>query len=411
MAEGTPTETLTILGWRIDTRRLTIQLPAEKADSWDADLEALIQDGDKGEPIKLKRLETIQGRNVHFSRIIPGAMHFQSRMYAAIKRARRHNQMMLRVEERQDLRLLRHLLATAKQGVSLNNVVSRLPDHIGRSDAFEGGIGGYDLTSGKAWRFAIPAEYKNVKSQNFLEYLACMTQLMCMLAECPWTEGDCFLSVGDNKSAIGWIHKSKFKPEEKSEQATHLALARHVTMLLADLNVIQFGQWLPGIDNGVADALSREHEMSDIELTRLIAASYPEQVPTGFQINPLRHDVSSWVRYWLQHTNGTKESPPAISIRATRGGKGGSTSCTNVSCSTTCSSDSLPHTNDTSCSERSLKKPVTTSGQCPQKDMITWLRAHAVPPSTLYARPSSSPVGTTPARIRTESLRLFYEGN
>jgi hypothetical protein len=67
MVEGTPTKTLTILGWRIDTRRLTIQLPVEKADSWDADLEALIQDGNKGELIKLKCLETIQGQNVHFS--------------------------------------------------------------------------------------------------------------------------------------------------------------------------------------------------------------------------------------------------------------------------------------------------------------------------------------------------------
>jgi hypothetical protein len=59
----------------------------------------------------------------------------------------------------------------------------------------------------------------------------------------------------------------------------------------------------------------------------------------------------------------------------------------------------------------SPRKPVTTCGPCPRKDMITWLREHAGPPLTRYARPSSLPVGTIPARIRTENLRFFYEGS
>lgn len=32
--EGNPLETMTVLGWQIDTRRLLIQLPSEKADIW-----------------------------------------------------------------------------------------------------------------------------------------------------------------------------------------------------------------------------------------------------------------------------------------------------------------------------------------------------------------------------------------
>jgi hypothetical protein len=46
--EGNPLETMTVLGWQIDTRRLLIQLPSEKADIWDKELENLIRDGDKG---------------------------------------------------------------------------------------------------------------------------------------------------------------------------------------------------------------------------------------------------------------------------------------------------------------------------------------------------------------------------
>jgi hypothetical protein len=224
-AEGTPTEVLTVLGWTIDTRRLIIRLPTEKAEAWDTELDALIKQGDEGRRIPLKRLEQAQGRNIYVAMIVPGAMHFQSRMYAAIARAQKHRYTRLRAEERRDLRLLRHLLHVARSGISLNNIAFRMPDHFGRSDAYEGGLGGYDLTSGRAWRFPIPTELQHRKSQNFLEYLACMIQLVCMLVDNKWEPGDCFLSVGDNTSALGWIHKSNFHPEKDKEQASHLALA------------------------------------------------------------------------------------------------------------------------------------------------------------------------------------------
>jgi hypothetical protein len=412
MAEGTPAEIQTILGWRIDTRRLLIQLPKEKAKLWDADLRALIRDGDKGWPIGLKRLEIIQGRNIHVATIIPGGMHFQSRMYRAIKRAKKseYRTTRLRAEERRDLRLLRQLLATAQRGISLNNVVYRLPDHLGRSDAFEGGIGGYDLTSGRAWRLAIPPELVHKRSQNFLEYLAGMTQLICLLAESNWKRGDCFLSIGDNTSALGWIKKSKFKPEERPEQATHLALAQYITKLLARIDAVQYGQWFPGEDNGIADALSRQHDLTDEELTNWIVTSFPEQVPSGFQISPLPHAITSWVLYWLRHEPGTKELPPVPFPRTTRRGNGGSSSCITANSKTMSSSPSSPSTKDTSCWGHSHNESATMSGQSPRKDMITWLRVHAVPPSTMCVRPSSQPVTTIPAKTRMENLHLFYKG-
>jgi hypothetical protein len=158
---------------------------------WDKDLQSLIRDGDDGYLIGLKRLERIQGRNIHFSTIVPGAMHFQSRIYSAIARAKKYKQTRLRAEERRDLRLLRKLLEVARRGISLNNIVERLPDHLGRSDAFEQGIGGFDLTTGRAWRLEIPEHLRHKKSQNFLEYLACMTQLMCLLHDNAWKPGDC----------------------------------------------------------------------------------------------------------------------------------------------------------------------------------------------------------------------------
>lgn len=232
-------------------------MPSKIATTWENDLDSLISDGDTGFEITLKRLETIQERNIHIAMIVPGAMHFHSRVYAAIDRARWSDNKVTRLKpvEHDDLRLLCHLVSVAQRGISLKNIVRRMPDHIGRSDAFEGGIGGYNLGSGRAWRYQIPLADRHKKSQNFLEYLACMTQLICMLEECEWRHDDCFLIVGDNTSALGWINKSNFKPETDPEQATHLALARHITTMLADFHVTQSGQWRPGIDNGVADTL------------------------------------------------------------------------------------------------------------------------------------------------------------
>jgi hypothetical protein len=412
MAEGMPAEVLTVLGWEIDTRKLQIRLPEAKAREWDRDLKRLIKQANKGWPIGLKRLETIQGRNVNVATIVPGAMHFQSRMYSAIQRVKPKRSTRLKAEERRDLKLLRHILAVARRSVSLNNVVSRMPDHLGRSDAFEGGIGGYDLSSGRAWRFAIPPDLTNKRSQNFLEYLACMTQVICMLAEVDWKSGDCFLSIGDNISALQWIRKSKFCPEKDPEQATHLALARYmVTRLMADLDlVVHFGQWLSGSDNGVADALSRQHEKTDAELTDFIVSTYPTQTPSGFQIGALRPEITSWVLYWLRHARGTKEWPPAPFPRATRGGNVGSSSCTTANSTMTCFSHNSPDTKNT-CSLALLPNvSETTSGQNPQKDMITWLRAHAAPPLNLCLRPSSLPVGKIPAKTRMEDLHSFYSG-
>jgi hypothetical protein len=408
LAEGTPAEVLTILGWQIDTRRLIIQLPDKKASIWDSELKSLITDGDKGLLIGLKRLEKIQGRNINLATIVPGAMHFQSRMYTAIDRAKLHKQTRLRAEERGDLELFRHLLAVARRGISLNNMIVRRPDHLGRSDAFERGIGGYDLTTGRAWRFEIPEHLQHRKSQNFLEYLACMTQLMCLLYDCDWRPGDSFLCIGDNTSALGWIQKSKFCPEKDPDQTTHLALARHVTLLIAELDVVQFGLWRPGTDNGVADALSRRHDLTDEELTNHISYSYPEQTPPGFQITELPPEITSWTFFWVQHGPESTELPPTPLPKAKLGGDDRLSFSTTASLATISSCGSSPRMNANSSLAPLHTELETTSGPCPRRDMITWLRAHAVPPSMQFVRPSCQPFGMIPAKIRTATLRLFY---
>jgi hypothetical protein len=138
LAEGTPSETLVILGWKIDTRRGLISLPEHKYLAWDAEVQELI--ANSSDPIKLKQLERIQGRDVNVATVVPGASHFLNRTYQAIARAKKHRFARLSAEEKLDLPMKRHFLKAAFDGIDINSMVFRVPDHMGRSDAFEGGM-------------------------------------------------------------------------------------------------------------------------------------------------------------------------------------------------------------------------------------------------------------------------------
>ena len=43
IAEGTPAEVQTVLGWLLDTHQLQIQLPADKFIAWTADIAAILE--------------------------------------------------------------------------------------------------------------------------------------------------------------------------------------------------------------------------------------------------------------------------------------------------------------------------------------------------------------------------------
>jgi hypothetical protein len=407
LAEGTPAESFVILGWKIDTRRGLVSLPEHKFLAWDAELQEVIESSSK--PIKLKQLERVQGRDVNVATIVHGASHFLNRTYQAIARAREHRFARFTADEILDLHMKRHFLRAAFNGVDINAMTFREPDHMGRSDAFEGGIGGFDICSGRAWRLQIPSELIHRRSQNFLEFLACIVQLVLLIKESSWQRSDCFLSVGDNTSALRWLEKSNFKADD--HQSAHSALARETALLMLDRGITNFTQWLPGKNNVVADALSRRHDLSDHELTEFLFDSYPKQMPHGFHIKALPDDVSSWTLYWLRLTSGKEESPPKLTLPLNDTGRIGSISCTCASSPTIPTSPVSHDTNGTSCLEPTLKKSGIKRGANLRKATINWLKVHAVPPSMVFVRPSAQLATGIPALTRMERLRSFYNAN
>lgn len=74
LAEATPSEQKTILGWLIDARRLTIELPPKKHKAWVRTIiEMLAQD-----KVSHKDLERLIGHLNHAGFVIPMACHFLS---------------------------------------------------------------------------------------------------------------------------------------------------------------------------------------------------------------------------------------------------------------------------------------------------------------------------------------------
>ena len=92
----------------------------------------------------------------------------------------------------------------------MNNVAFRKPTNIYRSDASEFGMGGYNVTSGRAWRWEIPLHLRLRTSINSLEFISCIVTIWVDIILGLVQPEDCLLSQTDSSSAAGWLRKSNF---------------------------------------------------------------------------------------------------------------------------------------------------------------------------------------------------------
>ena len=239
--------------------------------------------------------------------------------------------------------------------------------------------------------------------------MACIAGILISLHEGEGAAGDCFRSLGDNTSSLVWLQKSNFAAD--GEHASHSALARHFALTIADYKVGHFSQWFPGKDNEVADILSRDHTRTDQNLTKYIKFLYTKQVSETFQISPLPPEIHSWLDYWVLHTPDSMPSPTIRRRKPVSTSKTGSLSSTNASSMTTYSwTPTVPSTSKNYLEPTCTRYEVKDSPKV-QSDMVTWLRAHAAPPSIVYERPSAQMVNPIRRWTQTERLRSFYTTN
>jgi hypothetical protein len=326
IAEGSPAEVQIVLGWTLNTRSLRVILPADKFEAWSSDLKLIIDErkGTFGE------LETTIGRLNHAAYIIPLSRHFLNRIRLRL-RVRKHKKQALSLTQAEidDFDLWVFFLLKARAGISMNSMTIRQPSKICWSDSCPFGVGGF-LLSGRAWRIRIPESsplYGLDIANNVLEFLGMMVTIWLVLIECAETgsQHDCILALGDNTSAIGWLHKSGKLPPDSAYYESVQLIARKLARLVTDSSHCLASQHIKGDKNTVSDLLSfagdtrgETHPLapdypSDRVLTERFHSCLPQSIPAGFSISPLPIEISSFVILALQTLESSltqNKSPP-----------------------------------------------------------------------------------------------------
>ena len=271
--------------------------------------------------------------------------------------------------------------------MSMNLLTCRCPTHECTSDACEHGIGGWS-SSGRAWRFALPEEPWGRFTLNYLEFLAAVIG--------PWIdhiEGNlptlsCVLSGTDSTTAEGWLRKSNFVShgEKDADVAVKLATARKLADMLIETNTMLLcSQWFQGKRNPEADSLSRDADLSDADLTKLLLSSPECQLPSNFRIAPLPNEITSWIVSQARTLppSGSSYNGHCREARSLARGAAGLSSCSSSGPGTTSSSTRChPET------EQSFSAPLPTPSDRPPafrgQSFRDWLRRQSETPSHMH---------------------------
>jgi hypothetical protein len=154
-------------------------------------------------------------------------------------------------------------------------------------------MGGYNITSGVAWRFEIPVDCHLRTSINSLEFITCVIKIWVDDFHNSLEPESCLLSQTDSSSASGWLHKSNFA--EKEDESIQLSTARKLAELIIKSECCLYSQWFPGDSNSISDSLSRDFHIPSSNLAFLLESHFPDQAPFGLTILPLPPDIVSWL--------------------------------------------------------------------------------------------------------------------
>ena len=407
LAEGTPAEVQTILGWEIDTHTLLLRLPSPKFQSWTANITNLLTQPS----VTHAELTTTIGRLNHAAYAVPTARAFLCHLRRA-KQHTRKSRRPIRLDDlqRDELQQWLLFLHEAKQGISLNLLTLRQPSLILRADACEHGLGGYSLVSGAAWRFQLPTALRGRLSLNLLEYVASAVTIAFELLLNPPPSQACILSQLDSTTADFWLQRggSHFQGPERT---IHLAVSRWLSALLLNATACTYSQWIPGEENVVADSLSRDHHLSPTELTHLLQTLAQPQLPQNFHISPLPAELSSKITSWLQQglePVGYKLTPTRSTLALSAFGRTFLTP-SGLIAKLTPSSTSFNHPN-ASASLEHLPMPSVKPSSI-QTETLRWQHQQSEIPSHLFQRPLLKTTDPTPFSTLKAKLTDFFNYN
>ena len=396
VAEGRLEERKVILGWLVDTRRFRVYLTPHKATEWLIDLDAMTST----ETCTVDQLESTIGRLNHTSILIHIGRYFLTRLRYRLRTTKQHkfSKIKLAKWDLADLILWHDIITHLTEvGVSINNVCITKPSSTTYSDACTWGIGGNTMR-GTAWQFIIPIALRGRATINFLEFLAAIITIELAITED--THDSAFphiLAFTDSSSALGWLYHSTFNPKT---HLPHDKLARHLARLLFKHEATIYPEHIPGVENEVADSLSRDIHLSHEQLTTLITShAKTSQVPHSFHIIKLPRKTISWIESTLlsipqREASPAKPSPSKLALSVDS-----KNSSTNVPSQTHSSTTTPTHKNNSSSPLLPTATATTTTEQTAGKSFKATL---SMPPSPMWFRPSGKTFGLIPPAMNLE---------
>jgi hypothetical protein len=406
LAEAGLEESKMILGMFFDFRRMTVALPLNKHAAWSRDIALMME----RKETCYSDLDTCIGRLGNVGLILCPIYHFLSRLRELQRRAKSRRRIKIDETCLKDLKLMLYFLDLARDGIDLNQLAYRKPTHVYRSDSCPAGLGGYSH-EGFAWRYYLPEYLQGRASNNLLEHLGCIIT--------PWIDilagrlgpGDCSLSMTDSSTSEGWQRKTNFKEdgEEPIQAEVRVDVAREDAKRRMEARVKNYSQWFPGKDNDVSDALSRDDDRSDEDLTNVLRLFVPSQVPSHFKIVPLPKEIVSWLTSLLLRLP-VKEQLRERHTRTKLGRLG------DLESISTQLESSMTTSLITSQKDKESKLWERLPWLCATEDfqdqlMTPWLKAQSEVPFHMWLRPSGRMTGQIQQKMKTASLADFYLGN
>lgn len=290
----------------------------------------------------------------------------------------------------------------------MNNLTFRKPTQIYRSDSSEFGMGGYNITSGVAWRFELPVDCRLRTSINSLEFIACTINIWVDIFHDTLDPESCLLSQTDSSSASGWLRKSNFA--DKVDEAVQLSTARKLADLIIKSESCLYSQWFSGEQNSISDALSRDFHIPSSHLAFLLQSHFPEQAPFGLTILPLPPDIVSWLTClllsqpqkepWSKEQTRSKFALGLASNYTYTPSDCLQTPTSTISPKIKRSKYSAPLPTQSEKADFVLRNVVNLSNQTPSE-----------PPWTAWLRPSSWLTEQTQGSTEKRNLRSFYNAS
>jgi hypothetical protein len=314
-----------MLGWHVDTHRMTVHLPAHRVQRLSDILQTALTSRYTTRIKWQKLLGELHSMvpAIHSSRYLFSILHHHLAQHTSRRKR------LTRVTRQALLDWKTLLLQLGSTPMHISHLVPQAPHVLAATDASKDGMGGFwlptNLTTGDtpcAWRYQWPTRIRQAVvttdnptgtlSINDLE-LAAITAAVGLQTTQPRQHDQHHCVATDNKSAQAWVN---------SGSPTTITAPAYLLRLLAQYcrsnNVSVQAVYTPGSTNTVADLLSRAFHLSDSELLSELDRLAPSKQPWKLVTLPV--PLISQVNSALSKRLPQEVSPPPVRAPRTQHG-------------------------------------------------------------------------------------------